>query len=401
MKQNKAIKYFGAVLVCLAMITAASSAIAQVKEQDHSRFDAAPNIITRSANTNPTPLLDPGDVLFEIDVETPTGDNQCLGVEFDGTYFWVTGGGIGVDPNKLYKFDTAGTLIATYDQPGHSTGWGWRDLTFDGTYLYASVDELVDQIDPATGLYTGVSIPGPENPNRALAYDPATDHFWTANFGSAIYEFARDGTLINSFGNTYPIYGLAWDDVSEDGPWLWVHDQEDDLVSSRVHARQFDPIAGVYTGVEYNGVFHAYPDDIAGGAAFYDDGGVGVFVGLTQNSPDLIYGLDVTPVNAPQLEITEIKGGFGGSATIKNIGTADATDVDWSITLTGGLIILGKETTGTIATIAPDASATIKTGLLFGFGKPTITIAAESAEGAIVDGSASGTLLLFFLLGVA
>lgn len=401
MKKNLSIKYFGAVVISLAMITAASSVIGQAQNHEISKFDAAP-ILFAERVTPSAPAMDPGDILFEYHLENETGDNQMLGVEFDGTYFWSTGGGGGADPNKLYKFDSTGTLLATFDQPGHSTGWGWRDLTFDGTYLYASVDAFVDQIDPATGNYTGTSLPGPENPNRALAYDPATDHFWTANFRSQIYEFARDGTVINAFAQPYPIYGLAWDDVSPDGPWLWVHDQEDDTVGSRVHVRQFDPVAGVYTGVEYNGVFHVYPDDIAGGAAFYDDGGTGVFVGLSQNSPDLIYGMDVTSSGSqPELEITEITGGFGAGATIKNIGTGDATDIDWSITIAGGLVILGGETTGTIATLAADASETISSGLVFGFGRPTITVAAESAEGAIVDGSASGLLLLFFLLGVS
>ena len=112
--------------------------------------------------------------------------------------------------------------------------------------------------------------------------------------------------------------------------------------------------------------------------------------------------MDVTSSGSqPELEITEITGGFGAGATIKNIGTGDATDIDWSITLAGGLVILGGETTGTIATLTPDATESIKSGLVFGFGRPTITVAAESAEGAIVDGSASGLLLLFFLLGVS
>jgi hypothetical protein len=403
MKMNLSIKYFGAVVISLAMITAATSVMGQAQNLKQSKCDAAPMLLADRV-TPSAPLMDPGDVLFEHDAETPTGDNQCLGVEFDGTYFWVTGGNASNDPNKLYKFDTSGNLISTYNQPGHSESWGWRDLTFDGTYLYASVDNFVDQIDPATGTYTGTSLPGPESPNRALAYDPVTDHFWTANFRSAIYEFARDGTIINTFAQPYPIYGLAWDDVSEGGPWLWVYDQEQENDHS-CHIRQFDPVSGEYTGVEFTGVQHnpGYGTgfDMAGGAAFYEDGGVGIFVGLTQNTPDLFFGMDVTQVAAPNLEIIELKGGFGASATIKNVGDADATNIEWSISLDGGVVILGKNKTGTITTLAPDASEQIKTGLVFGFGKPTITVAAESDEGAIVDGSASGLLLLFFLLGVS
>ncbi|MCP4632351.1 MAG: hypothetical protein GY855_05450, partial [candidate division Zixibacteria bacterium] len=205
-------------------------------------------------------ILDFGDQIFgPIDIDSETLDNQNLGVEFDGEYFWVTGGNTAMDPNKLYKLDRDFSLVEAYDQPSHSTSWGWRDMTWDGTYLYASVDGNLDQIDPSTGEWTGETVNGPENPNRALAYDPATDHFWTANFSSAIYEFDRDGDIINSFGNSYSVYGMAWDDVSSDGPWLWVFDQTNNVSSI---AWQFDPVAGEYTGVSID--MTEVTNDIAG-----------------------------------------------------------------------------------------------------------------------------------------
>jgi len=382
------------ILVCMLLFAAAALVAGTVNIEK--------NEVGPYTSSDPGPgTLDPGDILFEYHVENETGDYQCLGVEFDGTNFWVTGGNNETDPNHLYKFDDEGNLLNTYDQPGHSTGWGWRDLAYDGTYLYASVDSNVDQIDPATGQYTGETIPGPVNPNRALAYDPATDHFWTANFASLIYEFDRDGVVQNSFDNTYSIYGMAWDDFSEDGPWLWTYDQTDDG-ASRCNIRQFDPVDGVYTGLEYEGVFHAYPADVAGGACFYDDGEIGIFVGLTQNTPDLIFGMEISAVaEEPELEISEITGGFGVSAVIDNVGDGEATDTDWSITLDGGLIILGKETTGTIASIPAGESAEIKSGLILGIGKPTITVTAECAEGKSAEGNATGFVLLFFVIGVS
>ena len=141
---------------------------------------------------------------------------------------------------------------------------------------------------------------------------------------------------------------------------------------------------------------------IAGGAAFYEDEGTAVFVGLTQGDPvDLIFGMDVTSVPTPELEIQTISGGFGVKAVIANVGDIDATDVDWSIALEGGLIILGGEKTGTEASIPAGETANIASGLVFGFGKPTITVMAESAEGATAEGTASGLVILFFVIGVS
>jgi hypothetical protein len=102
----------------------------------------------------------------------------------------------------------------------------------------------------------------------------------------------------------------------------------------------------------------------------------------------------------PIVEIQNIAGGFGAKATIANTGDVDLTDVNWSISLSGGIIILGKEKSGTIASIQAGTAQEIKTGLVFGFGKTTITIAVETAEGASDSDTASGTILLFFIIGV-
>ena len=106
------------------------------------------------------------------------------------------------------------------------------------------------------------------------------------------------------------------------------------------------------------------------------------------------------PGGGPTLEIQIISGGFGVSAVIANTGDGDATDVEWSITLDGGLVILGKESSGTIATIAAGETADIKSSLIFGIGSPTITVTAD-CTGSSAEGTASGFVFLFFVLGVS
>lgn len=233
---------------------------------------------------------------FTLDTLT---DTQFLGIEFDGTNFWITGGNSAADPNKLYKYDTAGNLLNTYDQSS-ADGWGWRDLTWDGAYLYGSDSTYLVQIDPATGMATGVRINGPEFPNRALAYDPATDHFWTANFSGNIYEFSRAGTIIHTFTNSKSVYGMAWDTLSTDGPWLWVFSQDGPGVDTLMEVSQFDPVAGTYTGRGFQAdVPTGYLGAIAGGACFTDWGTSDeeVLFLLGQGDPtDFVYGFDMFPI---------------------------------------------------------------------------------------------------------
>ncbi len=103
----------------------------------------------------------------------------------------------------------------------------------------------------------------------------------------------------------------------------------------------------------------------------------------------------------PLIEIESIGGGFGAKATISNPGDVDLTNINWSITFDGGIIIIGKEKTGVISSLTAGATQEIKTGLIFGFGKPTITVAVESAEGASDELSAEDVrVLLFFVLGL-
>jgi hypothetical protein len=102
----------------------------------------------------------------------------------------------------------------------------------------------------------------------------------------------------------------------------------------------------------------------------------------------------------PLIEIESIAGGFGAKATVTNPGEVDLANVNWSITLDGGIIIIGKEKTGVISSLTAGASQEIKTGLVFGFGKPTIKVTVNSDEGASDELSAEARVLLFFVLGL-
>ena len=99
-------------------------------------------------------------------------------------------------------------------------------------------------------------------------------------------------------------------------------------------------------------------------------------------------------VEAPPITIT-IKGGLGVSATIKNTGTTDLTNIDWTIALDGKLIFVGKAKSGTITSLAAGAEVKVK-DFVIGFGKTGIAATAGTASA-----SASGTALLIFIIGVA
>lgn len=224
------------------------------------------------------------------------GDEGLLGIEFDGTSFWITGSNSTYEPNVLYKLDRYGELQASYAQSSVS-GFGWRDLAWDGEYLWGSEGDFIVEIDPNTGEATGNTISGPTTLCRGLAYDPDHDWFWTADFFTNIMAFDRNGTLQASFTSNLATYGLAWDDLTEGGPYLWVFSQ-DGPETMLLQVSQFDPTGGYYTGVSWTaGYAEEVVSAMAGGACFTTewDPEIGALFLLGQGVPsDYILGYEIS-----------------------------------------------------------------------------------------------------------
>ena len=97
------------------------------------------------------------------------------------------------------------------------------------------------------------------------------------------------------------------------------------------------------------------------------------------------------PISIIAVDIQAITGGFF-KVKASIFSGAEATNIDWKIQLSGGLIIFGKETTGTIPSISPNGSAVISSKLILGFGKIVITVTAGP-----VTKSQNATVLLIFI----
>ncbi|KYK30710.1 MAG: hypothetical protein AYK22_08500 [Thermoplasmatales archaeon SG8-52-3] len=102
----------------------------------------------------------------------------------------------------------------------------------------------------------------------------------------------------------------------------------------------------------------------------------------------------IVTILAPVLEVGMTKSGFlRVTGVIKNIGTAIANNINWNITLNGGLIIIGHETTGIIETIPADGETTFKSNLIIGFGKTEFTVTAQEPYGSYDDRKQGGKML--------
>jgi hypothetical protein len=102
---------------------------------------------------------------------------------------------------------------------------------------------------------------------------------------------------------------------------------------------------------------------------------------------------------APVLEVGMTTGGFlRASGVIKNVGNGIANNVNWTLSLNGGLILIGKESTGFIESIPIDGEVSFKSNIIIGFGETEFLVTAEEPYGSIDDRKQGGKLLGIFVI---
>lgn len=123
------------------------------------------------------------------------------------------------------------------------------------------------------------------------------------------------------------------------------------------------------------------------------------YITIESNVGTKVYVLWVIIGTAPKIDIKNITGGFFRINTmITNTGTADATGIEWKVTLSGnGLILLGKETSGKLPTLPIGEKRTISSGLILGFGDVEITVSLQNAEALPIVEKTNAKLYLFYI----
>ena len=94
---------------------------------------------------------------------------------------------------------------------------------------------------------------------------------------------------------------------------------------------------------------------------------------------DWSYPKTIYIVEEPIIELGNISGGmFKINAVIKNVGPVDAIKVNWSMTLTGGLILTGKQRSGIVPIITAFSEHTVTSDPILGLGNTVITVTIDS-----------------------
>ncbi len=201
---------------------------------------------TETATPQPASFLEE---LDSIDLMAIGLSNNCCGVAFDGTYLWVSDGQC-----MLHLITLEGVLVSSFAQGGVS-GWGLRDLCYDGSFIYGSASTRVDFYHTGTYEWLGSYYCNAVSPNRAQAYDGT--YFYTGSFSECIYQVNWDGvpgstatyTLWSTAVFNGGTYGAAWDAYNN---CLWVSTASSDGMLFQIDADGF-LISVYYTGLMATG----------------------------------------------------------------------------------------------------------------------------------------------------
>ncbi len=244
-----------------------------------------------------------GDSLFSMNLIDIIGneDVRLYSMTYAREHYWVSGR-ILPDQKRLFKIDNDGNLIAAYPTPSVSS-LGWRAITTDGDYIYGTDTYSIgiwsiDSTQSVGNILTG-SISA-----DAFAYDPGAKRFYLSNSNGAIEVLDRQGNQVSFLVTDYEIEGLAWDNFSPDGPFLWAWVNDDNPAGANSKAVRLDGETGVYTGVSFSGenlgTIQNFPEAATLAADLVD--GKLIFLGL-QNDDEypanasflVAYDLGVTP----------------------------------------------------------------------------------------------------------
>lgn len=150
---------------------------------------------------------------FQYDIN----NNLEYGIETDGEFIYTS-----QSNNTIFKYNLSGVLLDTIIIESAGTIW---DLAWDGDYFYGgSGQNFIYEMDFENEEL--ISIINTSVPFKSLAYNESLDVFYGA-VGSTITCFDRDGVTLNEIpvdiDGLTDIMGLAFDDYSHGGPFIWVY----------------------------------------------------------------------------------------------------------------------------------------------------------------------------------
>lgn len=190
---------------------------------------------------------DPWDLIKTYDLSESTGEQFFIGAEFirygsPAQYQLIaTSGDFRDGENRFYRYSRSGRFFQGFIQnTWRIAGWGLRDLTYDGQYIYGSSDNDIFQLEVDGNFIDNYEMDYLAV-NRAITWIPEEDAFWIGDWDDTWFKVNLDGDLLDSYHDhgLTGVVGFAWNADDPDGFPLYVHNQEPDDGGAMIY--RFNP----------------------------------------------------------------------------------------------------------------------------------------------------------------
>ena len=275
----------------------------------------------------------------QLDKDPTTLGSGLAGVIWTGTEFWCAAWASG----DIYVADANGNALspASFTITGVS---GTRSMTTDGAHIYiGTAATSIYKVDPITKTLISTintSVPA----CRYLTFDPTLDNgnggFWTGAYASDIVAINMTGitlTTISAATHGLTIYGMAFDNSSTGGPYLWAFDQG--VAGGEANIIQLNS-TGTQTGISFDANTLGAGGGTAGGLFICNNfvTGTNSVIGINQGTSLFALELADPPTDDPVLIAIDIDAyvvnpsNVDIKGTIKNGGLNPINNIDikWS-----------------------------------------------------------------------
>ena len=231
---------------------------------------------------------------------------------------------------KVYRYNISGNTLTPdgdFIIPGITGSYNIEDWTTDGTHIYgANETGKIYKIDPATWTVAS-QINVPIYDVAPLAYCKATGGFWIAEmFGTSVTLVTSTGgtTGTTLSGATQGIMGLAYDDVTPGGPYVWAAvgsgaSSFAQIGRWKVGVNTFTLIKNVAPDFPLTGTGHSM-----GGIFTYEVGGFLNLLALSQGQTQII-GYELAQTGTPCPAVSNVQAINPAGTTNVNVTWTAAT----------------------------------------------------------------------------
>lgn len=273
------------------------------------------------------------DVLLTLNADSLTGILQNYGVVFTGTNYIISA----FNAATLWRLDQNGNLIGSFTPTGSTipAGQGMRDMEYANGFLWGGANSnILYKFDLNTNAQVGTLTLPAGTVARGCAYDPVRDGFWVSTFGGNITCYSATtgaaipgAVLVNADAGKH---GLAYDDKTPGGPWLWVSIENSQPTNMKVSRYNLSTLTLDQSWIVETQTVGA-PNVAPGGLHISDDlvPGKLVMISLAQGNPDRISVYEIAVLDAGPLNPFNLTAPASGTTVTTFPGSTTPVTITW------------------------------------------------------------------------